>query len=231
MVRGSSKQVLHRFSEVLPNKHGRGGQSANRFARLREECRRNYVKKVAEAAATVFAPLNLAGLILAGSADLKSVLGREGGLLDAKLRAKVVKQVDVAYGGMAGFNQAIDLASDCLGNLALNREKEAVGAFFDAIAKKGGEDKVCYGARDVKFALESGAVSKLLCWTGLRLKRSVEDGEEKWVEDESNGELLLDWLIRSRGHLGVDNLELVSERTEVGSQFVGGFGGLAATLR
>jgi hypothetical protein len=38
----------------LPKKHGRGGQSALRFARLRLEKRHNYVRKVAEMAVQFF---------------------------------------------------------------------------------------------------------------------------------------------------------------------------------
>jgi peptide subunit release factor 1 (eRF1) len=45
-LQGSNKEVLHKFSVDLPKKHGRGGQSALRFARLRLEKRHNYVRKV-----------------------------------------------------------------------------------------------------------------------------------------------------------------------------------------
>ena len=51
---GNTKTVLHKFSVDLPKKHGRGGQSALRFARLRLESRHNYVRKVAETAAQLF---------------------------------------------------------------------------------------------------------------------------------------------------------------------------------
>ncbi len=37
---------MHKFLVDLPKKHGRGGQSALRFARLRMEKRHNYVRKV-----------------------------------------------------------------------------------------------------------------------------------------------------------------------------------------
>ena len=47
-VSGSSRNVLHRFLVDLPKKHGRGGQSALRFARLRLEKRHNYVRKCCE---------------------------------------------------------------------------------------------------------------------------------------------------------------------------------------
>ena len=42
---GNHREILHKFSVDLPKKHGRGGQSALRFARLRLEKRRNYVRK------------------------------------------------------------------------------------------------------------------------------------------------------------------------------------------
>lgn len=41
-------------SRMLAHSLGRGGQSAVRFARLREEKRHNYVRKVAETAVTLF---------------------------------------------------------------------------------------------------------------------------------------------------------------------------------
>jgi len=37
VVQGNHREVLHKFSVDLPKKHGRGGQSALRFARLRLE--------------------------------------------------------------------------------------------------------------------------------------------------------------------------------------------------
>jgi peptide chain release factor subunit 1 len=51
---GNSREVLHKFGVDLPKKHGRGGQSALRFARLRLEKRHNYVRKVAESAVQFF---------------------------------------------------------------------------------------------------------------------------------------------------------------------------------
>ena len=73
----SSFQVLHKFTVDLPKKHGRGGQSALRFARLRLEKRHNYVRKTAELSVQQFITNdrpNVAGLILAGSADFKNEL-------------------------------------------------------------------------------------------------------------------------------------------------------------
>ena len=45
-LNGNHREILHKMSVELPKKHGRGGQSALRFARLRLEKRHNYVTKV-----------------------------------------------------------------------------------------------------------------------------------------------------------------------------------------
>jgi peptide chain release factor subunit 1 len=76
-LQGNSREVITKFSVDLPKKHGRGGQSALRFARLRMEKRHNYVRKVAETAVQCFITddkVNVSGLILAGLADFKTEL-------------------------------------------------------------------------------------------------------------------------------------------------------------
>ena len=104
---GNTREVIHKFSVDLPKKHGRGGQSALRFSRLRDEKRHNYVRKVGELAVQHFITadkVNVAGLVLAGSADFKTELSQSD-LFDPRLQAKVLKIVDVSYGGENGFNQ------------------------------------------------------------------------------------------------------------------------------
>lgn len=78
-LQGNTRDVMHKFNVDLPKKHGRGGQSALRFARLRMEKRHNYVRKVAEVATQLYITNdkpNIAGLILAGSADFKTELSQ-----------------------------------------------------------------------------------------------------------------------------------------------------------
>ncbi|KAI8894991.1 peptide chain release factor eRF1/aRF1 [Globomyces pollinis-pini] len=63
---GSTREILHKVSVELPKKHGRGGQSALRFSRLRTEARHNYVRKIAELAVQFFIKndkCNVTGLI------------------------------------------------------------------------------------------------------------------------------------------------------------------------
>ena len=74
---GNNKTIVSQFTVTLPKKHGRGGQSALRFARLRLEARHNYIRKVAETATHCFISKNVCnvkGIIIAGSAELKKQL-------------------------------------------------------------------------------------------------------------------------------------------------------------
>lgn len=48
---------------------------------------------------------NVAGIVLAGSADFKTELGQSD-MFDPRLQAKIINVVDVSYGGENGFNQA-----------------------------------------------------------------------------------------------------------------------------
>jgi peptide chain release factor subunit 1 len=125
-LQGNTRDVLHKFTVDLPKKHGRGGQSALRFARLRMEKRHNYVRKVAEVAVTLFISNdkpNCSGLILAGSADFKTELSQSD-MFDSRLQAKIIKLVDISYGGENGFNQAIELAAESLANVKFIQEKK-----------------------------------------------------------------------------------------------------------
>ncbi|MPC24318.1 Eukaryotic peptide chain release factor subunit 1 [Portunus trituberculatus] len=181
-LQGNTREVLHKFNVDLPKKHGRGGQSALRFARLRMEKRHNYVRKVAETAVQLFISNdkpNIAGLVLAGSADFKTELSQSD-MFDPRLQGKVIKLVDVSYGGENGFNQAIELAAESLANVKFIQEKKLIAKYFEEISQDTG--KYCFGVVDTLKALECGAVEILICWENLDLVRYVlknhQSGEE-----------------------------------------------------
>lgn len=134
---GNTRDIMHKFLVDLPKKHGRGGQSALRFARLRLEKRHNYVRKVAEMAVQFFITNdkpNVSGLVLAGSADFKTELSQSD-MFDQRLQAVILGVVDVSYGGENGFNQAIELSADMLANVKFVQEKRLIGRFFEEISQ------------------------------------------------------------------------------------------------
>lgn len=105
-VQGNNREVIQKITVELPKKHRKGGQSSVRFARLRDEKRHNYLRKVAELANSHYITddkPNVAGLVLAGSANFKTELSQSD-IFDKRLVPIIVKIVDVSYGGENGFN-------------------------------------------------------------------------------------------------------------------------------
>jgi len=254
-LNGNHREILHKMSVELPKKHGRGGQSALRFARLRLEKRHNYVTKVAEMAAQVFISndkLNVVGLIVAGSAEFKNVL-IEAERFDQRLASKVIMVCDVSYGGENGLNQAIEQSADMLSNVKFIQEKKVIKKYFDEIAQDTG--KICFGIDDTMKCLESSAVETLMVWENLEhwrveVRNPVTDvtdvlvltpaqlKESKHFRDEENScdkEVidkveLVEWLSTNYTQFGC-KLEIVSNKSQEGSQFCKGFGGMGGFLR
>ncbi|KAI0668446.1 peptide chain release factor eRF/aRF subunit 1 [Trametes maxima] len=254
-VAGNTREVIHKFTVDLPKKHGRGGQSALRFARLRDEKRHNYVRKVAELAVQHYITadkVNVTGLVLAGSADFKTELSQSD-MFDPRLAAKVIKVVDVSYGGENGFNQAIELAAEALSNVKFVQEKKLIQKYFDEISQDTG--KYCFGIDDTLKALELGAVETLIVWENLDITRYVlrnaaseeivvhankdqEKDREKFIDKSTGLEMekviepqpLLEWFAEKYKEFGA-NLEFVTNRSQEGAQFVKGFGGIGGLLR
>ena len=254
---GSSREVVYKFSVDLPKKHGRGGQSALRFARLRMEKRHNYLRKAAELATHFFInpatnQPNVVGLILAGSADFKTELGKSE-MFDQRLQAKIIKSVDVSYGGESGFNQAIEMSVEVLSEVKFVQEKKLLGKYFEEISQDTG--KYVLGVQDTMAALEMGAVHTLIVWENLDVRRyelknsatgetmvkylngGQEADQSNFVDEATCGELdvvdrvlLLEWFAENYQQYGC-KLEFVTNRSQEGSQFCRGFGGIGGILR
>lgn len=254
-LQGNTRSILHKFTVDLPKKHGRGGQSALRFARLRLEKRHNYVTKVAELAANYFITdnkCNVTGLILAGSADFKEVL-LNSDRFDPRLAKAVLRTVDVSYGMEPGFNQAIELATECLSNVKLVQEKRLLQRYMDEISQDTG--KYCFMVQDTLQALEMSSVETLIVWENLAVNRLVvrnvstseesvlhltpdQERNDSHFHDPVTGvqleiidrQTLVEWLANNYKSFGA-KLEFITDRSQEGSQFCRGFGGIGGLLR
>ncbi len=245
-VCGSHQEILHKFTVDLPKKHKAGGQSALRFSRLRMEARNNYTRKVGELATHYFISNNLPnvkGIILAGSADFKSELSGSHHL-DPRLKKVVMKLVDIAYGGINGFNQAIQLSQDLLENVKLIEEKKLLEEYFQEITLDSG--KYCFGIEQTMDALEQGGVEKLIIWEDLDLlmyKLVDSKGNEVIQYKNKNQDLNFDsnleikekllwieWIAENYKQYGT-TLEFVTDKSSEGTQFAKGFGGIGCLLR
>jgi peptide chain release factor subunit 1 len=174
-------------------------------------------------------------------------------MFDPRLQAKILKLVDVSYGGENGFNQAIELSAEILSNVKFIQEKKLIGRYFDEISQDTG--KYVFGVEDTLKALELGSVEILIAWENLDIMRyqlknhtTAEDkilhltpDQEKdkthFMDKETGVELelieampLLEWLANNYKSFGA-TLEIITDRSQEGSQFVRGFGGIGGILR
>jgi peptide chain release factor subunit 1 len=254
-LQGNTRTIVHKFTVELPKKHSKGGQSSVRFARLRIEKRHNYLRKVAETATQVFITNdkpNVNGLILAGSADFKNeLMGSD--MFDQRLKPKVLKVVDVSYGGENGFNQAVELSQECLSNVKFVQEKKILSKFFEEITTDSG--LVVFGVHDTMKVLETGAIETLLIYENLDLHRLVLKNKEdestsvifltteqlsdpRYYKDaNTKAELetvgsthLSEWIAENYVNFGA-SLQFITDKSSEGFQFVKGFGGVGGFLR
>lgn len=158
----------------------------------------------------------------------------------------------MSYGGENGFNQAIELSSETLSNVKFVQEKKLISKYFEEISQDTG--KFCFGIPDTLKALEMGAVETLIVYENEPTMRYTvkhsQTGEEKVLHLDRAGEAnqsnflapdgaeletveklqLVEWFANCYKNFGA-TLEFVSDRSQEGSQFVRGFGGVGGILR
>lgn len=229
-VQGNTKNVLYQFTVDLPKKHGRGGQSALRFARQRIEARQHYIRKVAELSNQYYITDNLCnqkGIIIAGFADLKNELNNSS-VLDQRIKSKVLQTLDTSYGGTSGFNQAIQLSTEVLGTVRFVKERKLIMQFFTEIDLDSG--KICYTIPDTLKALEIGAVETLLIWEQapdiIKVDTNGNIVEENYIEEIS----FVEWIANNYTKYGT-TLEFITDSSQEGTQYVKGFTGIGGLLR
>jgi len=128
-----------------------------------------------------------------------------------------------------------------LANVKFIREKKLLAAYYSEIAQDTG--KFCFGIKDTLHALDGGAVETLIVWENMDLERrtikNISTGEEEVVYSNKqfgpeyeivDSMPLLEWFTANYKSFGAD-LQFVTDRSQEGSQFCKGFGGIGGMLR
>ena len=103
--------------------------------------------------------MNVKGLILAGSADFKNELSKSD-LFDNRLQAKVIKIVDISYGGEMVSIRLLNCLLKLWLIIKFVQEKKLLEAYFEEISQDTG--KFCYGIEDTLKALDLGSCERSL---------------------------------------------------------------------
>ena len=207
-LRGKSIIPLAKTHSEVPGKTKAGGQSAARFERIREGAVKDHYKKIAEYMKEHFlAVKELKGIIIGGPSVTTSDF-TEKDYLTGDVKKKVIAVKDLSYTGEFGLQELLDKSGDVLAAEEVAAEKKIMQRFLELLAKKPG--MVTYGEKEVKKALEMGAVKTVLV---------SEDEEDSKIEE-------LEHLGKSVG----SELKIISTETREGVQ-LRELGKIAAILR
>ena len=208
LLAGKKISVLQHFDSFVPGKTEKGGQSAARYARIREGMAKEFFRKVGEAVKKEFFNMNnLKGILVGGPGPTKEDFIKEGNLITA-ISEKILGVKDLGYADEHGLELLVESSQDILAEQEITYEKKILEKFFNMLGKN--KDKSAYGKTAVDMALSFGAVETLFLSKKLK-KSEIKDYEKKAAETS------------------VD-VELISVETEEGVQFWN-LGGIGAILR
>jgi len=249
-LKGTRVEVVKHLDSMVPSKHHQGGQSSRRFERLIELAVHEFFKKVGDKANEVFlAEEKLKGILVGGPGGTKDSF-LKGDYLHHELKKKIIDVFDVGYTDEYGLQELVQKASNTLKNLEVFKERQLLESFFREIRKPDG-GLALYGEKEVREALERGAVEVLLISDSLRryrvtwrcpqcgkeIKETVK-GEipEKICEDCNVPMEVVEKkdLIEEYYDIAEQfntQVELISNESEEGKIFAKAFGGIAAILR
>ena len=208
VLEGKQIRMLQHMTSGVPGKTEKGGQSAARFSRIRDNMAKEFYRRVAEAMKGNFFDMKkLKGILVGGPGPTKEDFLKEGQLVTA-LKDKVIGVKDIGYADEHGLGLLVEVSKDVLAEQEITREKKILEDFFTKLAKT--PEKVAYGLEKVLKTLEVGAVDTIILGKKLgkkQIKQLIEKAENISAK-----------------------IELVSEETEEGQQFEN-LGSVGAVLR
>jgi len=160
LLDGKHIKLLKTITSGVPGKTKAGGQSSQRFARIRESMAKEFFKRTAEHVRDKFWDnKKLKGILIGGPIPTKEDFLEKGSLVTA-LKEKVIAVKDLGGTGMHGLRELVILCQDVLAEQAVTKQKQILDQFFEALAKE--PMKVSYGIAEVEDRLIRGAVDKLI---------------------------------------------------------------------
>jgi len=251
-LQGNSVKTAFTLESNVPGKTRAGGQSAQRFARLRKQMLKSFLQEIADKAKSAFMDKardgELLGIIVGGPGFVKDKLVDDG-YIHQELEDEIVAVESLNYSGEEALEELVSKAEDAIEDSQVVREKNLVNEFFTNLKEENGKSE--YGVEPVYKALKMGAVDTLLisenvdmfeatyeCPNGhekeifeeeARISDSVECdecNEEMKLEDISD---IVDAFGEKAEEMGTE-LEIIGDGHEEGQRLLN-MGGVAGILR
>ena len=250
-LRGKRIEPVKSTTSLVPGKQRKGGQSAQRFHRLRLEAIDKFYQEVGEMANDLFVPErhDLDGVLVGGPSPTKDEF-LDGDYLHHEVQEKVLGKFDVAYTDESGLRDLVDAAQDVLADAELMADKRQMERFFEELHDG---DLATYGFEPTRQNLVMGSVETLLISEDLRqdvvtyacpdghedrelVDRRREEPPDHECEEcgqspaEVEREDAIDHLIGIAEQRGTETA-FISTDFEKGEQLLTAFGGIAGILR
>jgi len=175
ILKGKAIIPLSSAKSNVPGKTRAGGQSAQRFARLREGAAKDFYKKIGELVKDEFlGNKNLKGILVGGPGHTKYEFV-DGNYITDQIKQKIISTQDLSYTGEFGIKELVAKSQDVLANEEIAKEKKIMQKFFETLATK--QELTSYGEKEVLKCLEMGAVETLL------ISESVSDKKIEQFEN------------------------------------------------
>ena len=208
LLRGKSLIPILKTTSNVPGKTRAGGQSSQRFERIREGAAKEFYSKLGDyMTQELLHNKDLKGIIIGGPGHTKNEF-INGDFITGDLKKKIIGIKDITYTGDFGLQELLDKCQDVLSEAEVMHEKKIVNQFMEMLAKT--PNKVNYGRNNVKKNLSAGVVDTVL------LSEDLDDATMEEFEEEAKKYST--------------KVEIISTQTREGAQ-LRDLGGIAAMLR
>jgi peptide chain release factor subunit 1 len=172
VLEGKQIKVLRHLISHVPGKYKAGGQSAQRFERIREGMAKEFFKEVSEEMKKIFFDMpKLKGILVGGPIPTKEEFLRDGELV-TKVKNLVIAVKDIGDTDEHGLEILVEESRKDIAEQEMIKEKEILTKFFETLGKN--RQKVTYGYDKVKIALERNAVETLLISRDFDKEKTAE---------------------------------------------------------
>jgi peptide chain release factor subunit 1 len=177
LLKGKTIVPLTSTGSNVPGKTRAGGQSAQRFERLREGAAKEFYYRIGELMKEQFLGKDeVRGIIVGGPGPTKYDF-TDGNFITNEVKKKIIGIKDLSYTGDFGVQELVEKSDDILAEEEIIKEKQLMARFFNLLSKDSA--MIEYGKDAVMQLLIQGAVETLLLSEGL------DDKEIEIFEEEA----------------------------------------------
>jgi peptide chain release factor subunit 1 len=251
-LQGNSIKTAYTIESNVPGKTRAGGQSAQRFARIRKQMLKTFLTDISEKSKKAFLDKaredKLLGIIIGGPGFVKDKL-IDDDYLHQELQENVIAVESLGHSGEGALKELVQKAEEKIEDSQAVREKQLVQEFFQNLKEENGKSE--YGLEQVMKAMKMGAVETVLISEDFDQYRAVYECpnnhekeiferkpeiEESIECDECGEEMDLEEIadivdvFAEKAEEMSSNLEIIGTEHEEGKRLMN-MGGIAAILR